>query len=182
MDKKKFNWYTGIYIHLYYQTKVFFMIEISAISKYEKMGKILITIRYLLIIAFGGGAMWFLISQYGNVLGALVLFISLIAVLILASLPPRTIVIRLDNSGIEIDGQVFEWNNLLFWVMVDMDETVECVIQTSGIMGGNKYFYVKKSDEKFSEFSMALAEYAPYNESLAAEDLTHRMLKSLHLK
>jgi len=157
------------------------MLKIKAYRQYYYQSAWAAAVRYLLIVVFGSGASAFMVLQYQNYLGALVMIISAITMLIIVSLPKKFVLLEMDEENLQFDLQVYPIAMMSAWVMVDMGEVVEFVIQTSGLSDSYLYFYIPKNNSKLSELSMKFAQTVPYNEDLASSDTMHRILKATRL-
>jgi len=158
------------------------MIELEANNKHESKNIWLRIIRIILIIAVSCVFIFFIVTWYQNYLGAFVLFISAITTLALAVQPTKKIQLSLSQDGLQLANQFIPTELLLYWVMVDMEDVVEFVIQTGGIFGQYNYFYINKNNPLLPDFSLEMSQRFAYKQTLASQDILHRILKSLRLK
>jgi len=156
------------------------MLQTDAYRRYYYQSIWATVARYALVVVLGVAAMVFMVVQYQNYLGALVLFVSAMTILVIVSLPQKTVPLEIDEQKITLGGDEYPLIDLHSWVMVDMGDVVEFVIEIGGISGSYLYFYVSKT-EQLSKVSLLMSQLIPYNQSLAGSDTMHRILKMLRL-
>lgn len=155
------------------------MFNISARSKYLDLSK---SFRgfYVLILGIFLSILTYLIYQ--NLIVTVTMGISTIAAFIITSQPPKKIEIKISEQGLDISGEIVQWQYIIGWAMVDLGEDLEFVVQTSKFVKDFYYFYVHEEDPKVKQLLQIFTQFAPYDETITTKNQSHNILRNFGLK
>lgn len=145
------------------------------------------TAGYLRLAALAGiclvlTVILFLLTRDVSPFPTLTIGISSMVMLGLAIIPAREMKIEIDSEQLVIDGQKIGLDKILFWSMVDLNESIELIFQVSNITGQFIYLYLDKEDQAVKNFLLILTNTLPYNEELIAQNPVHVLLRNLGFK
>lgn len=111
------------------------------------------------------------------------ILICFAALYIILSLPSIRLNLMITDDGLIVTKDtVLKFENCLGWVVVDLGDYFELVIQTLEIRQPFNYFYIAKDNQEFQNFLIGLAQVIPYEEDLSLRDRNHVILRRLGLK
>jgi hypothetical protein len=136
----------------------------------------------LLLISFAACLLVFWLTREISFLPTLTIVICAVTSFLLAALPPKTFDVSWDTDTLVLDGQKMEWAKVTFWALVDLEETIEFILQVNSLAGQTVYFYVDKNEAEIKDLIATLTQNVPYKELLAAQNPVHSVLRNWGFK
>ena len=157
------------------------MPKISAKNRYLHPSKTQLYFRLSLVILLGSGLALANFFVFENYLSLLALVICAILIIIFMLLPAKDITVTIKDNGLLVDKFLLPWDVCHSWVMVDLGDMVEFIIQTTNLDSAYYYFYADPRQEEFAEFLEKLSVTLPYNEEIEDKNVLHKILRFLGL-
>ena len=157
------------------------MPKIFAKNRYLHPNKNQVYVKLGLVILLGAGLALLNFFLLRNYLSLLTLVICTILIIIFMLLPAKEITVEIQNDGLLIDRFLLPWTACHSWVMVNLEDKVEFIIQTTNLDSAYYYFYADPEQEDFAEFLEKLATILPYNEEIENKNVLHKVLRFLSL-
>ncbi|GEM_PF-1021087 len=155
--------------------------SIKARNKYSGFYYKATYIRALVIILTGTVLSLTSFFFFGNILSLFTLSFCTIIVLILVMMPPEEIEVAVTKDGILINKNITPWNTCHSWVMVDLGDAIEFIIQTTNLDSSYYYFYTDPEQEGFAEFVIELSKFLSYNEEIENKNVFHKIMRLIGL-
>ncbi len=157
------------------------MSQISAKNRHSNLNKNQTYFNLVLVILLGSGLALANFFLFENYLSLLTLVICTILIIVFMLLPAKEIAVTLKNNGLLVDKFLLPWDVCHSWVMVDLGDMVEFIIQTTNLDSAYYYFYADPNQEGFAEFLKKLSTTLPYNEEIEEKNVLHKILRFLGL-
>ncbi len=157
------------------------MPKIFAKNRYLHPSATQLYLRLGLVILLGSGLALANFFVFENYLSLLALVICTILIIIFMLLPAKEIAVTVKDNGLLVDKFLLLWDVCHSWVMVDLGDMVEFIIQTTNLDSAYYYFYADPNQEDFAEFLEKLSTTLPYNEEIEEKNVLHKILRFLGL-
>jgi hypothetical protein len=157
------------------------MSSIVARTKYSEFKGIGGYVKVVLAILIGSGLSLASYFFFQNLLALFTLLFCSIVVLFIIMTPAQQIEVDVSEEGIMFDENLLAWDKCHSWVMVELDSTIEFIIQTTNFDTSYYYFYVDEEQESLRSFISSLAQMLPYNEEIEDKNYFHKIVRFLGL-
>ncbi len=155
--------------------------SIKARNKYSSFDGKTTYIRGFVVILIGAVLSLTSFFYFENILSLFTLLFCSIVVLVLVMMPPEEIEVSVTKDGVMINKNITPWNTCHSWVMVDLGDVIEFIIQTTNLDNSYYYFYVDPEQEGFAEFLVELSKVLPYNEEIENTNTFHKIMRFIGL-
>ena len=118
---------------------------------------------------------------YQNIVILFTTFLSILILVFYLLSKPKEIQLKIDLEKFVYDKIEIDWDSIVGWAIIDLGNTLEFMIHTSGFGVNFYYFYTDKEDIQTSQIASILAENIPYNQEITDLDRIHLVLRFLNL-
>lgn len=165
------------------------MFQISARDKFldlsgsQKLNFVVFAGIFLAILSFslsfmfggnGGGARGVDFSSFTL---PLTILVCTFVLYFLLSSPPKEVKIDVKNEGLVVGEDKIDWNSVVGWAVVDLDQYLEFAIHTNTVYRQFAYFYVPKNNPGLKNLIMVLSQYVAYDKDMPNRNLIHRLFR-----
>lgn len=157
------------------------MITIQAKTKYNEFTRVGGYLKVAVAVLLGSGLSLLSYFFFENLLSLLTLLASSILILLMIVLPPQDLQVSLNVDGIYFDHHLLPWSDCYAWMMLDLNDALEFIIQTTDLQSTHYYFYVSNQQANLREFITYLSQILPYDEKIEQKNHLHRLIRFLGL-
>jgi hypothetical protein len=155
------------------------MLTVRAFNKYVDLRRSFKLFYLIALVAFFS-VLTFVVYQ--NIVVTVTVVACGIAGYIVLSGPKKEIQVQLSEEGLIIDDEALGWDKAIAWAMVDLGDSFEFVIQSTGFAKDFYYFYINPEDPNMQEIVRMMSMFAPYDETITGLNRSHNVLRAAGMK